>query len=88
IFYLTPSLIITKFDYLVFISNLCKPLTIPATQALYKQTSCVLSWPMSHRLGKGKHSSDGSSRHRLINPAINQSCLHRLFLFLQSSRPI
>ncbi|VUZ41328.1 unnamed protein product, partial [Hymenolepis diminuta] len=52
IFYLTPSLIITKFDYLVLISNLCNPLTIPATQTLHRQTSCVLSWPMSHRPGK------------------------------------
>ncbi|VUZ53041.1 unnamed protein product, partial [Hymenolepis diminuta] len=43
---------------------------------------------MSHRPGKGKHTSDDSSRHRLINPDINQSCLHRPFLFLQSSRPI
>ncbi|VUZ49409.1 unnamed protein product [Hymenolepis diminuta] len=43
---------------------------------------------MSHRRGKGKHTSDDSSRHRLINPDINQSCLHRPFIFLQSSRPI
>ncbi|VUZ48357.1 unnamed protein product, partial [Hymenolepis diminuta] len=43
---------------------------------------------MSHRPGEGKHTSDDSNRHRLINPAINQSCLHRPFLFLQSSRPI
>ncbi|VUZ49043.1 unnamed protein product, partial [Hymenolepis diminuta] len=38
--------------------------------------------------GKGKHTSDDSSRHRLINHDINQPCLHRPFLFLQSSRPI
>ncbi|VUZ52268.1 unnamed protein product, partial [Hymenolepis diminuta] len=39
-------------------------------------------------IGKGKHTSDDSSRHRLVGPAINQSCLHCPFLFLQSSRPI
>ncbi|VUZ57155.1 unnamed protein product [Hymenolepis diminuta] len=88
IFYHTPSVIITKFDYLVLISNLCNHLTIPATQALHRQISCVLSWPMSHRPGKGKHTSDDNSRHRLVNPAINQSCLHWPLLFLQSSRPI
>ncbi|VUZ49462.1 unnamed protein product [Hymenolepis diminuta] len=43
---------------------------------------------MSHRPGKGKHTSDDSSRHYLVGPAINQSCLHRLLPFLQSSRPI
>ncbi|VUZ48255.1 unnamed protein product, partial [Hymenolepis diminuta] len=52
------------------------------------QTSCVLNWPISHQLGKGKHTSYDSSRHRLVGPAINQSYLHCPFLFLQSSCPI
>ncbi|VUZ54580.1 unnamed protein product, partial [Hymenolepis diminuta] len=45
--YLTSFLIITEFDYLV-----CKLLTFPATQALHRQTSCVLNWPISHRAEK------------------------------------
>ncbi|VDL62612.1 unnamed protein product [Hymenolepis diminuta] len=53
--YFAPSLIITQFDYLVLINYLCIPLTIPVVQALHKQTSCVLSWPMSHRPGKAGH---------------------------------
>ncbi|VUZ41823.1 unnamed protein product, partial [Hymenolepis diminuta] len=32
--------------------NLCKPLTFPVTQALHRQTSCVLNWPISHRSEK------------------------------------
>ncbi|VUZ40085.1 unnamed protein product, partial [Hymenolepis diminuta] len=37
---------------------------------------------------KGKHTSDNSSRHRLVGFVINQSCLHCPFLSLQTSRPI
>ncbi|VUZ39899.1 unnamed protein product, partial [Hymenolepis diminuta] len=39
-------------------------------------------------IGKGKHTLDDSSRHRLVGFVINQSCLHWPFLSLQSSRPI
>ncbi|VUZ55030.1 unnamed protein product, partial [Hymenolepis diminuta] len=39
-------------------------------------------------IGKGKHTSDDSSRHHLVCFVINQSCLHWPFLSLQSSRPI
>ncbi|VUZ39290.1 unnamed protein product [Hymenolepis diminuta] len=42
----------------------------------------------SSSIGKGKHTSDDSSRHRLIGFVISQSCLNWPFLFLQSSRPI
>ncbi|VUZ54408.1 unnamed protein product, partial [Hymenolepis diminuta] len=33
-------------------SIVCKLLTFPATQALHRQTSCVLNWPISHRSEK------------------------------------
>ncbi|VUZ44953.1 unnamed protein product, partial [Hymenolepis diminuta] len=33
-------------------SNICNLLTFPATQALHRQTSCVLNSPISHRSKK------------------------------------
>ncbi|VUZ45062.1 unnamed protein product, partial [Hymenolepis diminuta] len=33
-------------------SNICKLLTFPRSQALHRQTSFALNWPVSHRSEK------------------------------------
>ncbi|VUZ46524.1 unnamed protein product [Hymenolepis diminuta] len=48
-----PSTFLTSTGVLgVLGDNVCKLLTFPATQALHRQTSCVLNWPISHRSEK------------------------------------